>query len=56
MNHMFYNCSSLNTISLVYYDTQKVENMNSLFAYCSSSTEIIFGSFSNIVYSVNDIT
>ena len=37
---MFEGCSSLNMLYLSFFDTKNVENMNSVFANCSSLTKI----------------
>ena len=40
MSYMFYHCSSLTSLDLSSFDTNKVINMNYMFSNCSSLTNI----------------
>ena len=53
MEKMFYNCSSLTSLDLIYFNTENVINMNYMFYNCSNLVAINFRNF--ITSSVNDM-
>ena len=48
MSHMFFNCSSLNSINLSSFNTSNVIDMSYMFYYCSSLKK------NNIIFNKND--
>ncbi len=56
MSYMFYKCSSLTSLNLSNFNTNKVNNMNYMFHNCSSLTSLNLSNFNtNNVNNMNEM-